>query len=67
MGYQIFLLDDEKVKLAISNSINNLLGYPHGCSEEVWSQYISVSEDELGKIFLKWTAGKGKTYFEGLR
>jgi len=60
-------LEDENVNLAINNSINNLLGYPHGCSDEVWSKYISVSEDELRKIFLKWRCGKAKNYFEGLK
>ena len=60
-------LDNENVELAINNSINHLLGYPHGCSEEVWEKYISVSKNELEKIYLKWTGGKGKTYFEGLR
>ena len=59
-------LEDENVRLAINNSINNLLGYPHGCSDEVWSKYISVSEDELRKIFFKWKGGKVKNYFDGL-
>jgi hypothetical protein len=60
-------LEDENVDLAINNSINNLLGYPHGCSDEVWSKYISVSEDELRRIFFKWRGGKVKNYFEGLK
>ena len=59
-------LEDENVRLAINNSINNLIGYPHGCSDEVWSKYISVSEDELRKIFFKWKGGKVKNYFGGL-
>ena len=60
-------LDDEKVKLAINNSINHLLGYPHSCSEEVWKKYISVSEDELERIYLKWTGEKEANYFKGIR
>ena len=60
-------LEDENVNLAINNSINNLLGYPHGCSDEVWSKYISVSKDELRKIFYKWKGEKAQNYFEGLR
>jgi hypothetical protein len=60
-------LDDEKVELAINNSINHLLGYPHGCSEEVWGKYISVSEDELERIYLKLTGEKETNYFKGLR
>jgi hypothetical protein len=59
-------LEDENVNLAINNSINNLLAYPHGCSDEVWSKYISVSKDELRKIFLKWAGGKEWNYFKGL-
>ena len=34
----------ETVQVAISNSINNLLGYPHGCEKE-WSFFISVSPE----------------------
>jgi hypothetical protein len=60
-------LGNEKVKLAINNSINHLLGYPHGCSEEVWKKYISVSKNELEKIYLKWTVKKQTNYFEGIR
>jgi hypothetical protein len=60
-------LEDENVNLAIDNSINNLLGYPHGCSDEVWSKYISVSKNTLSNIYLKWRGEKVKNYFEGLR
>ena len=60
-------LDNEKVELAINNSINHLLGYPHGCSEEVWKKYISVSRDDLERIYLKWAGEKVENYFEGLR
>jgi hypothetical protein len=60
-------LEDENVSLAINNSINNLLGYPHGCSDEVWSKYISVSKNELSKIYFKWRGEKVKNCFEGLR
>jgi hypothetical protein len=60
-------LDNEKVELAINNSINHLLGYPHGCSEEIWKTYISVSKDELEKIYLKWTGEKETNYFEGIK
>ena len=60
-------LNNENVKLAINNSINNLRGYPHGCSEEVWKKYISVSKNELEKIYLKWSGKKETNYFKGLR
>jgi hypothetical protein len=50
----------EKVKLAINNSMNNLLGYPHGPKNKTWSQYISVSPEEVSRIFLKWRGGNSK-------
>lgn len=40
-------LQNEKVTLAISNSLGNLAGYPHSCSKEVWAQHISVTADEI--------------------
>ncbi len=40
---------DETVVLAVKNALGNLVGYPHG-REEVWSDYISVSEDEVIRI-----------------
>jgi hypothetical protein len=60
-------LEDENVNLVINNSMNNLLGYPHGCSDEVWSKYISVSKNELSKIYLKLRGEEVKNYFDGLR
>jgi hypothetical protein len=41
------------VRLAINNSFSNLLGYPHGCEQE-WSRFISVSEDEVDRVFDLW-------------
>ncbi len=60
-------LENEKVELAINNSINHLLGYPHGCSEEVWKKYISVSKNELERIYLKWTGDKETNYFKRIK
>jgi len=60
-------LDDENVKLAINNSINHLLGYPHDCSDEVWSKYVSVSRNELTKIYVRWRSEKVRNYFQGLK
>ena len=31
----------ELTELAINNSLNNLVGYPHGC-DGIWSQWISA-------------------------
>src|SRR5215510_4450289 len=51
-----------RVSLAISNSMNNLLGYPHGCDRE-WSQYISVGPEEVTRILEKW---RGRRVSDGL-
>ena len=44
---------EENVSLAINNSMNNLLGYPHGHKKD-WPRYISVSPSEVRRIFDKW-------------
>jgi hypothetical protein len=59
-------MNAEDVKLAINNSFNNLLGYPHGCSEETWSKYISVTKKELYRLFAKYRNDKSQNYFEGM-
>jgi len=46
-------LASAKVQRAINNSMNNLLGYPHGCWAE-WLQYISVSPAEVARVLDKW-------------
>ncbi|MBW3624926.1 MAG: hypothetical protein KY468_16110 [Armatimonadetes bacterium] len=43
----------ERVGVGINNALNNLLGYPHH-KEGDWAKYISVSEDEVDRIFCKW-------------
>jgi len=57
---------EETVQLAINNSLNNLLGYPHGCEDE-WPQFISVSSSEVARILNKWNGKLIGSYFEGLR
>jgi hypothetical protein len=49
---------DENVTVAISNSINNLLGYPTPNKAALWQNFISVSYNELSTILDKW---KGRT------
>ena len=44
---------DETVRLAINNSLGNLVGYPHRC-ESQWSQFISVSPADVSRIFTIW-------------
>jgi hypothetical protein len=60
-------LDDgnESVMIAINNSFNNLLGYPHG-REGAWPQFIAVSSKELGQIDEKWRGKCVRGYFDGL-
>lgn len=43
----------ELVDIVINNSINNLLGYPHGKQKE-WTNYISISPSELQQFFIEW-------------
>ena len=43
----------DNVLLAINNSMNNLLGYPHRKCH-LWSDYISVSPKEVNRVFEKW-------------
>lgn len=44
---------NESIVLAVTNSLVNLLGYPHGHDKE-WSSFISVSVDEVTVVFEKW-------------
>ena len=52
------------VILAINNSLNNLLGYPHKCDRE-WHDFISVDRQKLGTIYAKWKGTQG-TYFDNM-
>ncbi|QDF03971.1 hypothetical protein [Myxococcus xanthus] len=45
--------DPAKQKLAINNSLNNLLGYPHK-KWALWPQYISASPEEVKAVFARW-------------
>jgi hypothetical protein len=56
----------EEVRLAINNSLNNLLGYPHGRHTE-WSNYISVPQAEVARIFTKLRGENIGGYFKGIQ
>src|SRR5262249_52003876 len=56
---------NESVVLAINNSLNNLLGYPHGLQDK-WSEFIPVTEQELSRIYAKWKGRKIEGYLGGL-
>jgi hypothetical protein len=57
---------NESVFLAINNSMNNLLGYPHGLERE-WSHYISAHPEDVARILQKWRGERISNYFDGLR
>jgi hypothetical protein len=40
----------EDIALAVNNTLNNLLGYPHGL-DAMWSQWISVERQQLEALF----------------
>ena len=52
-------LDDSReiVFLAINNSMNNLLGYPHGKFES-WDEFMPYSQSEVETVFKKWKRGE---------
>jgi hypothetical protein len=43
-------LPHEHVMIAVTNSLNNLLGYPHG-ADTIWSQWISVDPEQPRELF----------------
>ena len=44
---------EEDVRLAINNSLTNLLCYPHG-EPEAFKELVGESEEEVERIFSKW-------------
>ena len=44
---------DERVRLAVSNALGNLLGYPHG-HEDNWYTYFSVPPSRLIEVLQRW-------------
>jgi len=53
-------LDDkeEDVRLAINNTLNNLLGYPHD-RPEAFRELIGAPWEEVQRIFSKWRKSCG--------
>jgi len=56
----------ELTELAINNSLNNLVGYPHGC-DGIWSQWISAPPRELLRLLSKLRGAPPASYFDALR
>jgi len=51
---------DRQVARAINDSMNNLLGYPHG-EKEAWDEYIEVTRGVVRRVFRKWKDERIKT------
>lgn len=59
-------LTSEDVALAVNNSLNNLLGYPHG-EDFIWPRWISVDRSKLDELFARLRGSTGESYFQRLR
>jgi hypothetical protein len=60
-------IDDSEpsVRRAIGHTLINLLGYPHGKGDE-WSNWISVSPDEVEQVATRWRALQPSIVYESL-
>ena len=52
-------VEDSRVGLVINNVLNWLRAYPHRKYDR-WSDFISVSPDEMSRIYHKWRALSGR-------
>ena len=61
-------VDDSQVtvSLAINNSMNHLLGYPHG-QHARWAEFMPVSQAEVSRVFQKWRGESVSGYFDGIQ
>ena len=53
LGNQLPSDPGQVAEMAIGNSLNNMLRYPHG-KESAWSDWLSVSRDELTNVERRW-------------
>jgi hypothetical protein len=56
-------LSSSDVVLAVNNSLNNLLGYPHR-QGHAWSRWISVSPHELDELFCRLSSSSTTRYID---
>lgn len=56
---------DEIVCLAINNSMNNLLGYPHAFHDD-WDSRIPVKKAEIVRVLSKWRGDGVESYLDGI-
>jgi hypothetical protein len=47
---------EDVVYLAINNSMNNLLRFPHGHHER-WLEFLVFTRQEVDRVFAKWREG----------
>jgi hypothetical protein len=52
----------ENVTIAVNNSLNNLLGYPHSMEAE-WAKWISVEPEHLNELFNRLRRGGDERFF----
>ncbi|MCR9145162.1 MAG: hypothetical protein NXI24_23190 [bacterium] len=50
--------EENMARNAINGALGNLLGFPHR-KEKIWEQYISVSPEEIKRIFDLYRANQG--------
>ena len=53
----------EEMTVAVNNSLNNLLGYPHGIDAE-WSHWISVDPNQLNELFNRLRERRDERFFD---
>lgn len=56
---------DEEVEVAITGSLNHLLGYPHG-RDALWLARLSVPKHEVERIFAKWRSVRAADYLRSV-
>ena len=56
---------NENIRMAINNSINNLLGYHHGMRKR-WHEVMPISLEEISRVFRKWKGVSVNSYFKGM-
>jgi len=57
---------DELVEMAIANSMNNLIGYPHG-KHHCWAELMDVPISKIIDVFTKWKGSQIGSYFDGIQ
>ena len=60
-------LDESKLitRVAIQNSLNNLLGYPHQYHDD-WDGYFGFGKAALVDVFEKWLGRLPTSYLDGM-